>query len=98
MHYHEFYIDGKWVQPHSQQRLDVINPATEEVCGNITIGDEVDADRAVMAARVAFPAFSKTTKAERLDLLNPSWPFMIVGSRKSPMRFNWNSRAFRICG
>ena len=69
MHYHEFYIDGKWVQPHSQQRLDVINPATEEVCGNIAIGDEVDADRAVMAARVAFPAFAKTTKAERLDLL-----------------------------
>ena len=69
MHYHEFYIDGKWVAPDSTAKLDVINPANEEVCGTIAIGNDTDADRAVMAARRAFPSFSATTKAERLDLL-----------------------------
>ncbi len=69
MHYHEFYIDGQWVEPISKARLDVINPANEEVCGNIAIGNDADADRAVMAARRAFNSFTKTTKAERLDLM-----------------------------
>ncbi|MDH3266353.1 MAG: hypothetical protein OEM25_05245, partial [Gammaproteobacteria bacterium] len=34
----QFYIDGKWVDPVSPKTLDVINPATEEVCGRISIG------------------------------------------------------------
>ena len=34
----QFYIDGKWVDPQSPNTLDVINPATEEVCGRISIG------------------------------------------------------------
>jgi len=64
-----FYINGKWVAPHSTQTLDVLNPANEEVIGTIALGDQEDVNRAVAAARKAFQAFSKTTVAERAALL-----------------------------
>ena len=65
----KFYIDGKWVAPVIPATIDVINPATEEVCATISAGSAEDANRAVMAARKAFASFSQTTKAERLALL-----------------------------
>jgi aldehyde dehydrogenase (NAD+) len=39
----KFYIDGAWVTPSSSDRLDVINPATEEVVTQIALGSEKDA-------------------------------------------------------
>jgi aldehyde dehydrogenase (NAD+) len=64
-----FYIDGKWVTPHSTKTLDVLNPANEEVVGTITLGDQEDVNRAVAAAKKAFQTFSKTSVAERAALL-----------------------------
>ena len=64
-----FYIAGQWVTPHSTRTLDVLNPATEDVVGTITLGDQEDVNRAVAAARKAFQTFSKTTVAERAALL-----------------------------
>ena len=52
----KFYIDGKWVDPHSKQTADVVNPANEEVVGTITLGDQEDVDAAVAAAKKAFTA------------------------------------------
>jgi len=66
----EFYIDGGWVAASGGQRLDVINPATEEAFCRIAMGAQPDVDKAVAAAKAAFPAFSRTTKEERLDLLS----------------------------
>ncbi|MEQ8502407.1 MAG: aldehyde dehydrogenase family protein [Sneathiellaceae bacterium] len=65
----EFYIDGGWIAAASAQRLDVINPATEEPFARIALGDQADVDRAVAAAKAAFPAFAATSKEQRLDLL-----------------------------
>ncbi len=65
----QFYIDGKWVDPVSPKTLDVINPATEEPIGQISLGSKADVDKAVKAARRAFETFSQTTKEERLALL-----------------------------
>ncbi|AMN41823.1 aldehyde dehydrogenase family protein [Rhodoplanes sp. Z2-YC6860] len=65
----KFYIDGAWVEPAVPELFDVINPATEEVAGQISLGSGKDVNRAVMAARKAFPAFSATSRDERLDLL-----------------------------
>jgi aldehyde dehydrogenase (NAD+) len=67
--YLKFYIDGAWVDPAAPQSLDVINPATEAVAGRISLGSEADVDRAVAAAARAFPSFSRTSRAERLELL-----------------------------
>ncbi len=49
--------------------LDVIDPSTEEAFTQIPVGGKRDVDRAVAAAKAAFPAFSQTTRAQRLDLL-----------------------------
>ena len=65
----QFYIDGRWVDPVKPAALDVIDPSTEEVIGRISLGSAEDVDRAVKAARAAFPAYSHTTKDERLALL-----------------------------
>lgn len=65
----KFYIDGKWVEPHGRGRLDVINPATEEPCAVIALGDASDVDRAVKAARAAFDSFAATTIEDRKALL-----------------------------
>ena len=66
----QFYIDGQWVDPETPKTLDVINPATEEVCGRISLGSAADVDKAVAAAKAAFPSYSQTTRDERLELLN----------------------------
>src|SRR5580704_9395969 len=68
-HEKHFYIDGKWVDPVKPAFLDVIDPSTEEAFIQIAIGSAADVDRAVAAAKAAFPAFSRTTRKERLDLL-----------------------------
>ncbi len=65
----QFYIDGKWVDPITPNPLDVINPATEEVCGQISLGSAADVDIAVAAAKRAFETYSQTTRDERVDLL-----------------------------
>jgi aldehyde dehydrogenase (NAD+) len=64
-----FYIDGTWVDPITPKTIDVIDPATEDAYTKISAGSAADVDRAVAAARAAFPAFSVTTKSERLKLL-----------------------------
>jgi aldehyde dehydrogenase (NAD+) len=64
------FINGEWVDSTGSETIDVINPATEEVMGQISNGTIEDLDKAVAAARAAFPAFSRTTKEERIDLLN----------------------------
>ena len=67
--YMKFYIDGKWVDPVTPKSLDVINPATEEVCGHISAGSAADVDKAVAAAKKAFETYSKTSREERIELL-----------------------------
>ncbi len=65
----QFYIDGQWVDPVEPRTLDVVNPATEEVYGQISLGSAADVDAAVGAARRAFGSFSRTTRQQRMDLL-----------------------------
>ncbi|WP_063001982.1 aldehyde dehydrogenase family protein [Nocardia mikamii] len=67
--YLTFYIGGQWVEPASAQTIEVINPATEQVCGKVAAGSAEDVDRAVTAARAAFGTWSATTVADRLTVL-----------------------------
>ncbi|MDP3658760.1 aldehyde dehydrogenase family protein, partial [Phenylobacterium sp.] len=67
--YLKFLIDGRWVEPVTLKTLDVENPATEQVCGRIALGSAADVDAAVTAARKAFPAWSQTSREERLEVL-----------------------------
>jgi aldehyde dehydrogenase (NAD+) len=63
------YIGGQWVDLPGAERLPVINPATGEVVAQVAAGTSADLDRAVAAARTAFPAYSQSPVAERLGLL-----------------------------
>jgi aldehyde dehydrogenase (NAD+) len=69
-HVRQFYIGGQWVDPATSETLEVINPATEQPITSIAVGQNQDVDAAVAAARSAFDAFSQTSKAERLELLD----------------------------
>ncbi|WP_181953498.1 aldehyde dehydrogenase family protein [Paracoccus luteus] len=62
----KFYIDGAWVDPASPRDLEVIDPTTEEAVAVISVGGQADTDRAVAAAKAAFPGWSQTPPAERL--------------------------------
>ena len=64
----QFYINGAWVDPTDGSKLDVIDPSTEEVCASITLAGPKDTETAIAAAKAAFPAWSKTSKAARLAL------------------------------
>jgi aldehyde dehydrogenase (NAD+) len=68
----QFYINGAWVEPKSPRPFDVLSPATEERIATISLGSAADVDAAVAAARAAFPAFSETSREERLTLLQKS--------------------------
>lgn len=67
--YLKFYINGQWVDPAQPKTLDVINPANEEPFARISMGSAADVDKAVAAAKAAFPKFSMTSKKERIELL-----------------------------
>jgi aldehyde dehydrogenase (NAD+) len=65
----KIYINGEFVTPHGTQVLDIISPVTNQKTGEVTLGDEVDTQNAVAAARVAFKTFSKTSREERIAYL-----------------------------
>jgi aldehyde dehydrogenase (NAD+) len=68
--YLKFYINGEWVDPVTPRTLDVSNPATEENYARISLGAKADVDKAVTAAKAAFPAFAATSREYRADLLD----------------------------
>ncbi len=59
------YIDGAWVPSTSGSVIEVINASTEEVMGTIPDGTVEDVNKAVEAARRAFPSWSETSREER---------------------------------
>ena len=65
----QVYIDGEFVTPHGAELFDLYNPATGQVIGQVQLADEVDTEAAVAAAKRALPAWSATSKDERIDAL-----------------------------
>ena len=63
------YIAGQWVLPGGNDVYEAINPANEEVCARVALCSPAEADAAVRAARAAFPAWSATPLAERMELV-----------------------------
>jgi aldehyde dehydrogenase (NAD+) len=65
----EFYIGGRWTASAATNDLEVIDPSIEEACAVIRLGVQADTDAAVAAAKAAFPAWSQSTKEERIALV-----------------------------
>ena len=64
-----FYINGQWVKPNSSEEINVIDPATEDNCAVITLGNKIDVDMAVKAAKDAYDSWAFSSKEERIGLL-----------------------------
>ncbi|MFG1614876.1 aldehyde dehydrogenase family protein [Nonomuraea wenchangensis] len=65
----QLYIGGSWTASASDESIEVVNPATEEVIDHVPAGSPDDVESAVAAARRAFPSWSRTAPAERGKLL-----------------------------
>jgi len=68
-HANQFYIDGRWRPCTTSASNSVVDPASEELVGEIAAGGPDDVDFAVAAARRAFCNFSRTSVEERVALL-----------------------------
>jgi aldehyde dehydrogenase (NAD+) len=64
------YIDGRWTPASANDVIEVVNPATEEPIATVPSGAPADIDRAVAAARGAFPAWSATSVEQRVFMLS----------------------------
>ena len=69
MEYLSNYLNGALITPISHTYIDNVNPATGEVFSRIPDSDAHDVDRAVAAAKEAFPAWAATPARERSRLL-----------------------------
>lgn len=63
-----FYIDGQWIAAHGSGTHAIVDPSTEQAFGRLAMGDAIDVDRAVTAARRAFEPYTALSVADRLDL------------------------------
>ena len=63
------YINGQFVTPHGTQVVDLVNPTDNNVIGKVTMADEIDARKAIGAAKEAFNTFSHSSKEYRMELL-----------------------------
>ena len=68
MKQYKMWIGGKWVDAESGETYPVFNPATEAEITQVPLGGKADVDKAVAAARKAFPLWSKKSQAERSEI------------------------------
>ncbi len=65
----KLYLSGAWVDSTGTATIPVVDPSTEDVIGAVPEGTQEDVDKAVRAARDAFPAWAATPRAERAEHL-----------------------------
>lgn len=63
------YVGGAWTEPIGSGTMPIIDPATEDRIGTVSLATAADVDRAVRAATDAFASFGRWSKADRLALL-----------------------------
>ncbi len=63
------FINGEWVDAEGGKTFETFNPATGEKLADCADASAADIDRAVAAARAAFPAWSKTSPEQRANML-----------------------------
>ena len=66
----QLYINGKWITPFGSKKIEVINPATEEIIASVPEGSQEDVEEAVKSARNAFESWSTTSPTVRSEYLN----------------------------
>jgi aldehyde dehydrogenase (NAD+) len=66
----QFFIDGEWISPSPGRLIDSVGPATREVIGQIAVAEGVEINRAVAAARAAFPSWAATPVHQRIEIVS----------------------------
>jgi acyl-CoA reductase-like NAD-dependent aldehyde dehydrogenase len=66
----KMWIGGQWLKSDSGQSFTTRNPATGEEIARVPLADKSDVDKAVAAARAAFPAWSRKAQADRSDVVD----------------------------
>ena len=69
LNFSKLWIGGKWIAPESGKQFSSYNPATGEELGKAPLGGVPEIDKAVAAAREAFPTWSKMPISGRADVL-----------------------------
>ncbi|MGW0816663.1 NAD-dependent succinate-semialdehyde dehydrogenase [Streptomyces viridiviolaceus] len=64
------YIAGEWCQGGTGRTAPIVNPATEEVIGDVPLATTADLDRALDAATEGFRVWRTTPMAERTRILH----------------------------
>ena len=66
----KFYINGEFITPDGDEKIDLINPSTEEIIGYVVSGSKKDVDAAVASAKNSFEIASKLSIEERKKILS----------------------------
>ncbi|MDM0115008.1 aldehyde dehydrogenase family protein [Variovorax sp. J22R133] len=66
---HQLFIDGKFVDAESGETLATLNPHDNSTIAEVALAGKADVDKAVAAARRAFPAWSRMAAADRGRIL-----------------------------
>ena len=69
MNIDKFYINGEFIAPRGEEKIDIVNPATEEIIGFVISGSEDDVNNAVDSANAAFTLASNLTIQQRKKIL-----------------------------
>ena len=77
------FIGGKWLESGDGGRIDVADPATEEIIANVASGTPDDATKAVDAAYAAGVAWAATAPRERAEILRAA--FELLDSKKDEL-------------
>jgi len=64
------FINGKFIQPKTEEYLDVFEPATGQVYSKVPNSSSTDIDVAFQAANAAFPGWSELTVTDRSQYLH----------------------------
>ena len=63
------YINGEWKQAKARETLNVVNPATEEVIGQVAHARQVDLDEALESANSGFNLWKQKTPLYRYKIM-----------------------------
>lgn len=63
------FIGGHWISTEGRTTAPVVNPATEDVIGQVPLADQADLDFALETAQQAFEQWRNTVPAERARIL-----------------------------
>ena len=77
------YIDGQWTYSDKNEKIDVNNPATNQIIGQVPNCGKEETKKAIISAEKSFPAWKEKTAKERSQILK-KW-FKLIEDNKEDL-------------